>query len=257
MKNLIIICLILFCGTLVSCELFDDDPSSNPLTEGEIIEGLKEALNIGLDNSVTSASSVDGYLQNQAIKILLPDEVQDFQNQINNSSIVAPAYAIYVNQFNGGTDLFEELVTSMNRGAEAAASEAGPIFINAILSMTFDDARAILNGGETSATDYFYNATNQALFDAFQPEVQTALGQTGANQVYGLTYDFLNYDPTNLGLSTVGGLLDVSLEPSLDEYATNKAIDGLFYLIGEEEKKIRENPFSWGSSIIERVFGGQ
>lgn len=248
--------LIIVSGALVSCELFEE-ATNTPLTEAEIVEGLKEALDIGLDNAVSEASSTDGYLQNEVIKILLPTEVQEFQTKINNSAVVAPAYSVYVNSFNGGNDLFDELIVAMNRGAETAAAEAGSIFLNAILSMTFDDARAILDGGETAATDYFYATTNQALFSAFQPEVKSALDQTGASGVYDLTYDFLAYDPTNLGLTTVGEVLDVTLEPSLDEYATNKAIDGLFYLIGEEEKKIRDNPFAWGSSIIERVFGNR
>ncbi|GAB4247106.1 MAG: DUF4197 domain-containing protein [Ekhidna sp.] len=259
MKNLTKKALVVVaCGMLfAACELFED--TVNPgLTESEIIQGLKEALTIGLDNSVTSASSVDGYLKNEAIKILLPEDVQNLKEKIDNSNSVSLLYDTYVASFNGGTDLFDELITTMNRGAEAAASEAGGIFLNAITSMTFDDARAILNGNETAATDYFYNATNQQLFNAFQPEIKTALDGSGANDVYELAYDFLSYDPTGLGLTpTPGEALDVTIEPTLDEYATNRAIDGLFTLIAGEEKKIRDDPFAWGSAIIEKVFGSQ
>lgn len=244
--------------TMISCELFED-VTSNVLTEGEIIQGLKEALNIGLDNSVISASAVDGYLKNEAIKILLPQEVTDFQTKINNNTLASAAYGVYKNQFNQGVDLFEELAVSMNRGAENAADKAKPIFLNAITSMSFNDARGILDGNETAATEYFYATTNVALFNAFQPDVKAALDQTGANEVYKLAYDFLSYDvdPTGFNPTTVGDLLNASIEPTLDAYATNKAIDGLFYLVGEEEKKIRANPFAWGSAIIEKVFGSR
>ena len=85
--------------------------------------------------------------------------------------------------------------------------------------------------------------------------LKNALDNTGANKIYKRTYDFLSYDPAGLGITTVGKLLDVSIAPSLDEYATTKAIDGLFYLVGEEETKIRDNPFDYGKKIIERVFG--
>jgi hypothetical protein len=261
-RKIVLVSLILLAGTMVSCELFED--ATNPLTEGEIVQGLKEALNIGLDNSVTSASSAGGYLQNEVIKILLPEEVTDLQNKIQTESIggivpLSVVYDAYVDLENGGNDLFEELITAMNRGAESAASKALPIFGNAILNMTFDDARGILNGNETAATEFFYNTTNEALFTAFNPDVKSALDATGANQVYTSTVSFLNYeyDPTGLGITTVSpsDVLNIQLPASIDEYATTKAIDGLFHLVGEEEKKIREDPFAWGSSIIERVFG--
>lgn len=252
----------LFSLSFLSCDVLNTVTSSLPsgtipLTESEIVEGLKEALNIGLDNSVTSASSLDGYLKNQAIKILLPEDVKNLQSKINGNSVTSAAYKTYIRKFNGGKDLFNELITSMNKGAEKAASKAGPIFLNAVKSMSIQDARGILNGGNTAATDYFYQATNTQLFNAFNPEVKNALNSTGANKIYKTTYDFLNYDPSGLGLTTVGNILNVSIEPSLDQYATNKAIGGLFYLVGEEEKEIRANPNDYGKRIIERVFGSK
>ncbi len=261
-KNVLVVCLIALSATFVSCELFED--ATNPLTEAEIIQGLKEALSIGLGNSVTSASSTDGYLQNEVIKILLPDEVKDLQTLIETESIagivpLSVVYDAYIEVENDGNDLFDELITAMNRGAENAAGKALPIFGDAITNMSFDDARGILNGNNTAATNYFYDETNVELFDEFNPEVQTALNGTGAIQIYADVVGFLNYqyDPTGLGLSTVspGDVLDVNLPANIDEYATNKAIDGLFHLVGEEEKKIRDDPFAWSSAIIERVFG--
>ncbi len=260
MKNKrIILALATLLFVVSSCEVLNQVssslPSSVPLTESEIIQGLKEALNVGTDKSVSKASSVNGYLKNQTIKILLPQDVQDLKSKIDGNSVASAAYKTYIKKFNGGSDLFDELITSMNRGAETAAKKASPIFLNAIKSMTINDARGILNGGNTSATNYFYDKTNQQLFNAFQPEVKNALSNTGASKVYKTTYDFLTYDPTGLGLTSVGKLLNVSIEPSMDEYATNKAIDGLFHLVGQEEQQIRANPYNYGKKILERVFG--
>ena len=252
-----ILILVGIVGSLSSCELFDDE-STGPaaLTDDEVVLGLKEALSIGLDNSVISASSVDGYLKNEFIKILLPDEVVSLQNTIQSDAILSAAYSAYINIENDGNDIFDELITTMNRGAESAADEALPIFGAAITSLSFTDALDILNGNETAATDYFYTETNTSLFTAFNPEIKSALDASGANQAYTTAANFLNYE-YNVGITTisVASLINQELPSSIDEYATNKAIDGLFYLVGEEEKKIREDPFSWGSSIIERVFG--
>lgn len=250
-----------FCGLsfFISCELLDDPTTG--LSESEVIEGLKEALGIGLDNSVISASSVDGYLKNEAIKILLPSEVLELQSKIETETIagIVPlktVYNTYIALENDGNDLFEELAIAMNRGAENAADKALPIFGNAITSMSITDGFAILNGSETAATEFFYESTNQALFDAFNPDVKSALDATGANQLFTKTAAFLNYD-YSIGIGTVSpsDVLNINLPNSIDEYATGKAIDGLFHLVGEEEQKIREDPFSWGSSIIEKVFG--
>ncbi|MEM0938894.1 MAG: DUF4197 domain-containing protein [Bacteroidota bacterium] len=256
-ENGILIVAIIFFAT--SCDILNQVssslPSSVPLTDSEIIQGLKEALNVGTDKSVFKASAVNGYLKNQAIKILLPQDVQDLKSKIDKNSIASAAYITYIRKFNNGSDLFDELVTSMNRGAEKAAKKASPIFLSAIKSMTISDARGILNGGSTSATDYFHQKTNQELSNAFQPEVKNALNNTGASKVYSRTYNFLSYDPGGLGLTTIGKILDISIEPSLEEYATNKSIEGLFYLVGEEEKQIRDNPYDYSKKILERVFG--
>lgn len=228
-----------------------------PLTESEIIQGLKEALSTGLNSSVKQASATNGYLKNEAIKILLPQDVLNLKNKIEGNSIASAAYSTYVRRYNGGTDLFSELLSSMNAGAEKAATKAGPIFIGAVKSMNISDAKGILNGGNKAATQYFERTTSSQLFSAFNPEVKSALDNTGASKVYKKTYDFLSYDPGGLGLTTVGKLLDVSIDPSLDQYATNKAINGLFHLVGEEETKIRANPYNYGKKILERVFGNK
>lgn len=262
MKNLVVGILLIYGVT--SCDLFEGATGPGPLTDAEIVNGLTEALSIGIDSSVFSASSVDGYLKNEVIKILLPDEVVDLQSKIKTESVLggtiplATIYDLYISVENDGNDLFDDLITGMNRGAESAAKKALPIFGNALANMTFSDALSILEGGETAATDFFFAQTNGALFTAFNPEMKSALDATGANQIYTSTVGFLNYEYSTAGgfvTLTPNEFISVDLPASIDEYATNKAINGLFHLIGEEEKKIRLNPFAWASSIIERVFG--
>ncbi|MEP1095477.1 MAG: DUF4197 domain-containing protein [Cyclobacteriaceae bacterium] len=257
---------ILLIYGVTSCDLFEGATGPGPLTDAEITQGLREALSIGLDNSVVSASATDGYLKNELIKILLPAEVTDLQTKIQTESVLggtiplSTVYNLYIDVENNGNDLFDDLITGMNRGAESAATKALPIFGNALANMSITDALSILEGNETAATDFFYAETNTALFSAFNPEMKSALDATGANQIYTSTIGFLNYE-----YSTAGGLvtltpnefINVDLPATMDEYATTKAIDGLFFLIGEEEKKIRLDPFAWASSIIERVFGSQ
>jgi hypothetical protein len=123
--------------------------------------------------------------------------------------------------------------------------------------MSFTDALGILQGGETSATDYFYTDTNVALYDAFQPDVKSALDQTKANAIYESVVRFLNYEYSVSGLTTikVSQYINLELPATIDGYATEKAIDGLFFYIGGEEKKIRDDPYAWGNNLIEKVFG--
>ncbi len=231
------------------------------LTEGEIVEGLKAALDLGLNTSVATASLDDGYLKNEAIKILLPPEVQALQSEIETGSfnlgITSVSYQTILDAYVAispeiDADPFEELSQAMNKGAEQAADKALPIFKSSLTSMSVIDALEILKGSETAATDYFYNSTSPSLIAAFQPDVKNALDQTKANAIYNSIAGFLNYE--YLGVK-VSSLIDQQIPSSLDGYATQKATDGLFYLVGEEEKKIRANPLDWASDIIAKVFG--
>lgn len=161
---------------------------------------------------------------------------------------------------NISSDPFQELIVAMNRGAENAADKALPIFGNAIVNMSISDGLSILQGDSTAATDYFYTNTNTALITAFQPDVENALDQTKANGIYQDLVGFLNFQYEFnylLGTQTlkVSDYINLSLPATLDEYATQKATDGLFHLVGEEEKKIRKDPFAWASDIIAKVFG--
>lgn len=241
------------------------------LSNQEIVEGLKKALNVGLDKSVASASAVNGYLKNEAIKLILPKEVKSLQAELETGSVsmlngaINVPYSKMLDTYvaldaNLDEDPFDELVVAMNRGAEQAAQKAVPIFGSAIRNMSFSDALGILQGGDKSATDYFYSKTKSDLQTAFQPEIKNALGDTKATAIYGSVAKFVNYEyEVNYLINTY--TVDVSdylktkeLPTTLDGYATDKAIDGLFYLIGKEEKKIRANPMDYASTIIRKVF---
>ena len=254
LNKFLILLLVVTCGLITSCE-----PLDTSLQEEEIVQGLKEALKVGLGNSTARASSLDGYLKNEVIKILLPEEVASLQNQINANAILSTVYTSYINIENNGNDLFDGLITSMNRGAEDAAKTSGPIFGNAITRMSFQDARAILNSSNDRAITRFYEMeTRTELIAAFTPNVNQALDDNNANHLYSMVLQVLDLEVNPILGTTVGQLLntDPNLPSTLGEYATGKAVDGLFYLVGEEEKKIRDDPFAWGSEIIERVFGG-
>lgn len=262
-----LLCLVIAAAFVFSsCDELEDALDLG-LTDAEIVEGLKQALDTGLDSAVTSGSAVDGYLKNEAIKVLLPEEVVDLQSEIATGSIAGlisyqDLLDLYVaTNPNIDNDPFEELVVAMNRGAESAATKATPIFVSAITNMSFVDALEILQGNETAATDYFEASTSTALITAFQPDIETALGETAATEIYAGIVDFLIWE-TSIGIAPFTTTIkvnqyigrDLNLPETLDEYATTKAVDGLFYLVAEEEKEIRKDPLGYASSIIQKVF---
>lgn len=256
-----------FAFVFVSCDELEDALNLG-LTDEEIVEGLKQALDTGLDSAVTSGSAVDGYLKNEAIKVLLPEEVTKLQAEIETGEVLGViSYQDLLDLYVAtnpdiDSDPFEELVVAMNRGAEKAATKATPIFVNAITNMSFTDALDILQGDQTAATDYFKTNTSAALISAFQPDVKTALGETAATDIYTGVVNFLDHEEV-IGIAPFAITVkvndyigkDLNLPQTLDEYATTKAVDGLFYLVGEEEKKIRKDPFRYASDIIQKVFG--
>jgi hypothetical protein len=200
------------------------------MDDNTVISGLKEALSIGTGNAVFSTSKIDGYFKNQIIKILLPDKIQDAANILGKLG-----YQKQVDNF----------VLSMNRAAEKAAPKAKKFFVDAIKSMTFDDAKKILSGGDTAATEYFKSKTFNKLQDAFKPVVSKSMNETGVTRSYKeMTGKYTSAVP----FGTIDSL-------DLDQYVTNKALDGLFYMVGEEEKKIRTNPAAQVTDLLKKVFG--
>ncbi|MCX5814032.1 MAG: DUF4197 domain-containing protein [Proteobacteria bacterium] len=195
-----------------------------------IVSGLKEALSIGTGNAVASTSKIDGYFKNQIIKILLPDKIQDAANILGKVG-----YQKQVDNF----------VLSMNRAAETAAPKAKSFFVDAIKAMTFEDAKNILSSGDTAATDYFKSKTFNKLYDAFKPIVAKSMNEVGATRSY--------KEMTGKYTSAVPFGKMESLD--LDQYVTNKSLDGLFYMVGQEEKKIRTDPVAQVTDLLKKVFG--
>lgn len=234
-RVLLICLLILFSVTPPAAQQKKKNPlgqifrSSDRLSDDKIVLGLKDALNIGTDNAVTRVGRLDGYFKNAIIKILMPKKLQAIEKGL---------------RLIGYGPKVDEFVLSMNRAAEKAAPEAKKIFIDAIKEMTFDDARKILAGGDTSATNFFKAKTSDELATAFRPVIENAMNEVGATRQY---KDLIGrYQSLPFARSYT---LDI------DEYVTGKAIDGLFYMVGEEEKKIRKNPAARVTNILQEVFG--
>lgn len=202
--------------------------TSGGLTTDQIVSGLKEALTIGTQNSSNKLSAVDGFFANAAVKILLPPEAQKVESTLRSLGL-------------GST--VDKAVLSLNRAAEDAAKSATPIFVNAIKQMTITDALGILKGGTTSATSYFKTKTTTELTNAFKPVITTALSKVSATKYWTdmfTVYNKFSSTPVNTDLSA---------------YVTGKAIDGIFYQVGQEELKIRQDPAARVTDILKKVFG--
>jgi hypothetical protein len=198
------------------------------LSTGKIVDGLKEALRVGTGNAVSTLSKPGGYLDNPKIRIPLPESVQKFDRVLRAAGF--------------GPQL-DEFDLSMNRAAEAAAPKAKPIFWDAITGMTFEDARKILEGRENEATLYFKDQTQDPLKRVFEPIIENSMSRVGATRKYQALEDKLSKIP-------FAG--DMNL--SLDDYVTDKALDGLFYMLGQEEMKIRQDPSARVTDLLKEVF---
>jgi hypothetical protein len=199
------------------------------LGEVKIGAGLKEALKVGTENAVRFTGKTDGYFLNEAIKILMPEKLRSMEQGLR-----AVGYGPKLDEF----------VLSMNRAAERAAPAAKQIFWDAIGEMTIDDARKILNGGDTAATDYFKAKTGAKLTEAFRPPVETAMNEVGVTRQYKELVGRFQAIPFMKAEA-----LDI------DQYVVGKATDGLFFVVGQEEKKIRTNPAARTTDLLKEVFG--
>lgn len=193
------------------------------------VSGLKEALSIGTDKAVKAVSQTDGYFGNQAIKIPVPSEIKAVTDALIRM---------------GFSKQVEELILTMNRGAEKAAPQAASSFVRAIREMTVVDAGNIILGGDTAATEYFKAKTHDDIFNAFKPVISTSLNDVGATKAFKVLMEKAN---------TVPFLEKATID--LDKYVTDKAIDGLFYMVGQEEKKIRTDPAARVTELLKTVFG--
>ena len=205
--------------------------SAGGTNSSDISNGLKAALQIGIDNGASKLALTDGYYKS-IYKILLPAEVQKITNKLK-----------FIPGFN---QVEETLIQKINRSAEDAANGAKPIFVDAIKAMTFSDALNILMGADNAATSYLERNTRPQLYNKFNPVINQSLNKFGALDYYKSAVDKYNSIP----------LVD-KLNPRIDDYVTNKALDGLFAMVAGEELKIRKNPAARVSDILKRVFAKQ
>ena len=197
----------------------------------EIANGLKEALRIGSGNAVSNVSAVNGYLGNPDIKIPLPESVEKVEKAL---------------RLVGYGDELDEFEVSMNRAAEAAAPQAKELFWDAVAEMQFEDAKKILNGRENEATLYFKDKTYSRLQEIFKPIVSDSMGNVGVTR----QFQDLNQQVSQLPFTD-------QLAFDLDQYVTDKGLDGLFHMLALEEKKIRQDPAARVTDLLKKVFANQ
>jgi hypothetical protein len=232
MKQLLILVISLFINECTFAQITLDKMKSvlngGQLSAEEVGGGLKEALTLGISKGADLVSQVDGFYKNTAIRIPFPPEARKAEDKLRRLGMGAEV---------------DKFVLSLNRAAEDAAREAKPVFISTIKQMTIQDAWAILQGSDDAATQYLSRTTSGQLNEKFKPVIQTALSKANASQHYATLINLYNKIP-----------LVQKMNPDLDEYATQKTIEGLFVIIAQEEKNIRENPAARTSDLLKKVF---
>lgn len=201
------------------------------LSESEIAGGLNQALRKGLDRAIQQLGQPGGFLDNPQVKIPLPESLRTIE-----SGLRAAGAERYADQF----------VATMNHAAEQAVGEAAPIFGEALASMTLDDARQILAGADNAATEYFRRNTQDRLFDRLKPVIQQATDSAGVTNAYKRLVGQLGFAGSMFGADSL----------NIDQYVTQKTLDGLFLMIAEEERRIREDPVARSTELLRKVFGG-
>lgn len=236
MKKIVIVfsALILLVGCAEMTKVMEDankaiNSGNQPLSNGEVIKGLKEALTIGTKNSTSLTSKLNGFYKNPEIFIPFPPEALKVKEKVEAL---------------GMENQVDKFVMTMNRAAETASKEATPIFVNAVKEMTIADGFAILNGGDNAATNYLKNKTSGQLKIKFNPVVKDAISKVEVTKYWNPVINTYNKIP-----------FITKQNPNLDDYITTKAMEGLFIMIEKEEKKIREDPMARVTDILKRVFG--
>lgn len=201
------------------------------LSNSRIIAGLKQALEIGTANAIRNVSRLNGYYKNPNIRIPLPENIQKVEKILRTVG------------FGSKVDAFE---LSMNRAAERAAPEARSLFIDAIKQMTISDARKILKGRDNEVTLYFEDKTRDRLHELFKPITHAAMSEVGVTR---------SYQKLDAKVQAIPYIRRISFD--LDDYVTNKALDGLFFMVAEQERKIRQDPAARVTDLLKEVFGGK
>lgn len=197
----------------------------------DIASGLKEALNKGITDQVSKLTAVDGFYKNEAVKILMPEELQKVDATLRKVGLGS---------------LADEGIKVLNRAAEDAVKEATPIFVTAVKNMSFTDAKNILLGSENAATTYLQNGTNTALYAKFNPVIKSSFEKVGADVVWKNIINKYNTIP-----------LVRKVNPDLTDYTTNQALSGVFKMIAVEEKDIRTNINARTTPLLQKVFAMQ
>lgn len=197
----------------------------------DIAAGLKEALQNGISKQVSLLTAEDGFLKNEMVKIPFPAELQKVSSTLNSLGL---------------SNLTNEGIKTMNRAAEMAVKEATPVFVDAIKNMSFADAKAILMGNKTEATTYLQKTTSTTLYGKFKPVVQQAIGKAGADKAWNTIISKYNSVP-----------MVSKVNPDLNDYVTQKTLEGVFKMISVEETKIRESSSSRSSDLLQKVFALQ
>ena len=201
------------------------------LSQAEIGSGLKEALNNGITKQVSKLTATDGFYRNEAVKIFLPEELKVVDKKLRQIGL---------------SKLADEGLKVINRAAEDAVKEATPIFVDAVKQMSFNDAKNILLGNDSSATNYLQNTTSTSLQAKFTPVIQNSYTRVGADKIWSEIITKYNSLP-----------LVKKVNPNLTEYTTSKAMEGVFKMIAVEEKDIRTNLSARSSVLLKKVFALQ
>lgn len=228
--------------TIASCDVLQEvgqtvlnppmPEASNALTNDEVISGLKEALSVGITNSVSLTSVTDGFLKNSEIMLPFPPDAIKVREKAIALGLDAQV---------------EKFETTLNRAAEEATKEALPIFKDAILSMSVQDGFSILKGGNGAATKFLSDKTTANLVQAFAPKVQEAISKVKLTEYWNPIINRYN-----MAMSLTGG---EKMNPDLNQYVTERAVQGLFVMVAKEEDKIRANPGARVTSLLQKVFG--
>ncbi len=228
MKRILV--AILFSSLFYGCDILSQLPQATGVTESEAAEGIKEALSQGLVKAVLHLNREDGFFKDALYKILLPPDAQKIENTLRDIGLGS---------------MVDKAILQINRGAEDAAGYARPIFVNAIKSMTLQDAIGLVRNGDTSATHFFREKTTEQLTAAFLPVIRSSLEKVNATKYYGDIVTKYNNFPTTFK----------KINPDLPGFVTGKATNALFDLVADEERNIRHNLAARTTEILKKVFG--
>ncbi|SHG37384.1 Protein of unknown function [Flavobacterium fluvii] len=232
MKKILLLLLVFPLSSCVEMQqVINQFPQTQSIGGIDVSGGLKEALNNGISKQVSKLTAVDGFYRNEAVKILLPEELKKVDSSLRKIGL---------------SSLADEGLKVINRAAEDAVKEATPIFVDAVRNMSFTDAKTILMGNENSATTYLQNSTSTALYGKFNPVIKNSFTKVGADKVWANIINKYNLIP-----------FVQKVNPDLTDYVTNQAMTGVFKMIAVEEKNIRTNLNSRTSVLLQKVFAMQ